>query len=211
MTTLKTETRELGLSSGELNRFRKQGRIPAVVYGKGLSESKSVWVNQVDFMKVYHETGKIMEMSVDGKTEMVNAKVLDRGPMGSLMHVNFHQLKRGQKTMVRVPLHSEGEAKGVKDGGILSWSHETIQLEGVPKDIPESITIDISALEIGGVIHASDIKLAKGLTLMDEGEMTILSIQAPSKAAEAETAGAEEASEGTEAAAAAAPAGDEEA
>ncbi len=205
MTTLKTETRELGLSSGDLNKFRKQGRIPAVVYGKDLSPSKSVWVNQIDFMKAYHDTGKIMEMSVDGKTEMVNAKVIDRGPMGTLMHINFHQLKRGQKTMVKVPLHADGEAKGVKNGGILSWSHETIQIEGVPKDIPESIHVDISALEIGATLHASEIKLPKGLTLVDDAEMAILSIQAPSKAAEAETAGAEEATE------AAAPAGGEEA
>lgn len=191
MATLQIEKRELGLSKGTLNKHRQKGQIPAVVYGKDLDNSVSVWINQIDFMKIYQDSGKIMEMKLDSGVEMVNAKVLDRGPMGRLMHVNFHKLVRGQKTQVKIPLNAEGEAKGVKDGGILSWSNDKLVVEGVPKDIPESVTFDVSEMEIGSVLHAKDIKLPAGITLVDEADMDIVSVQAPSKAEPEEEAAAE--------------------
>lgn len=206
MSDLETKTRKLGHSRGDLNKWRKEGYIPAVVYGKDLPESLPIWVGINTFMKTYETTGKIMEISVDGKVEMVNAKVLDRDPMGKLQHVNFHKLVRGQKTQVKVPLHSEGEAKGVKDGGILSWGHDKIVLEALPKDIPESITIDVTTMEIGDVLHAKDIKLPKGLTLVDEGDLDIITIQAPSKAEPTEETEASAEGDSAEAPAAEAPA-----
>lgn len=181
MATLKTEDRDLGLTQGELNKLRKMGKIPAVVYGKGRNPSTPIFVNLVEFMKIYHDTGKIMEMNVGGSTEMVNAKVIDRSPMGNFQHINFHQLKRGQKTQVKVPVHADGEAKGVKEGGVLSIVHEVLVIEAKPKDIPESIHVDVSELAIGDTLTAGQIKLAAGLELVDDPEMAVISIQAPQK------------------------------
>ena len=201
MSDLETKTRELGHSKGDLNKWRKEGFIPGVVYGKDLDQSMPIWVGINTFMSAYQTTGKIMEIKLDGKVEMVNAKKLDRDPMGKLIHVNFHKLVRGQKTQVKIPLNSEGEAKGVQDGGILSWSNDKIVVEGVPKDIPESISIDVTALEIGSALHAKDIKLPKGITLVDDEDMDIISIQAPSMAEPEETEASEGEAEGEAAAA----------
>ena len=212
MSDLKTETRKLGQSKGDLNKKRRDGYIPGIVYGKDMNQSMPIWVGVNTFMKAYQSKGKIMEISLDGKIEMVNAKVLDRDPMGNLQHINFHKLVRGQKTQVKIPLNSEGEAKGVKDGGILSWGHDKIVVEGVPKDIPESLTVDVTALDIGDVLHAKDLKLPKGITLVDDGDLDIITIQAPSKAEPEEEAAAAEgegAEAAPEAAAEAAPAGEE--
>ena len=182
MATLMTENRDLNFSRGELKALRKKGKIPAVVYGKEVGkQSKTIFVNLIDFMKVYQESGKIMEMKLDGQVEMVNAKLIDRGPMGVFQHINFHQLKRGQKTQVKVPVHTEGESKGVKNGGILSLIQETILVEAKPKDIPESIHVDISDLGIGDVLLAGQIKLASGLELVTEADTQVLAIQPPQK------------------------------
>lgn len=202
MATLQTEARELSFSKGELNKFRKAGRIPAVVFGKEVGESKPIFVNLIEFLKIYNEGGKVMEMKIDGAVEMVNAKVIDRTPFGGYAHINFLQLKRGQKTQVKVAITAEGESKGVKAGGILQFSHDKVTVEAVPKDIPDTIHLDVTELEIGDSVTASQLNLPAGVELVDEPDMSILSIQAPQKAEEEPAAEAAEGAEGEAAAAA---------
>jgi len=178
---LTTESRDINLSKGELNDFRKAGKVPAVIFGKGM-DSVPVFVNLIEFRKVYHDNGKIFELKFGSHKETVNAKTIDTTPLGMVSHISFQKLTKGEKTTVKVPVTLEGDCIGLKAGGMIQQLIDTITVHAVPKDIPESIHVDISALEVGHHISVSDLKLPKGLEVdASELERNIVNCQAPQK------------------------------
>ena len=198
-TVLDAEKRELKLSRGELNKKRKAGKVPAVVYGKEI-ESIPIFIDLLSFKKIYASQGKIFELKVGGTTHMVNTKKIEKNVLGNVFnHVNFHKLKAGQATTVNIPVSLIGDSKGVKAGGIISTNLEVLPVTGLPKDMPEKVEIDVTELEIGGSITIADIKLAGKLTIEGEAETTVISCAAPKVQEEAP---AEAAAEGEEGAAA---------
>ncbi len=197
---LNAENRELNLSRGELNKRRKAGQVPAVVFGKEI-ESIPVFVDLLTFQRVYADQGKIFELNVSGTTHMVNTKKIEMNIFGNLVnHINFHKLKAGQTTTVNIPVSLVGESKGDKAGGIISTNLEVLPVTGLPKDMPEKIEIDITELEIDGKITIGEIKLAGKLTIEGEAEAIVVSCAAPKVKEEAPAGDA--ASEGGDAPAA---------
>jgi large subunit ribosomal protein L25 len=160
---LKAEARETGYTRGELNKYRAQGTVPGCIYGKGM-ESIPVFVNSMNFTKAYRSGGKIFELELDGKKHLISVDCVDTDHLGkNIMHVSFHKLSAKEKISIEVPLTCVGNAVGVKSGGLLQTIEGTIPVKGMPTDIPESIEVDVTELDVNGNIHWSDITLPTGL------------------------------------------------
>lgn len=196
---------------GPNRRLRMAGRIPGVIYGKG-REAQSVVLDPTALEKLLHKSGAglntLIDLSVAGSTDTVLVKELQRHPVhGTYVHVDFFKVDMTQKIIVSVPIHFIGKARGVEFGGILDHPLREIEVECLPRAIPEHIEVDVSALEIGQAIHVRDLRLPEGVQVMTDAELPVASVVLP--AAEVEATPTETVVEGEVAAgdaAAAAPA-----
>jgi large subunit ribosomal protein L25 len=171
---LNVEARQLTHTKGELNRFRKNGKIPAVLFGKGM-DSVPLFVNQNAFKQMLKH-GKVFEIELGNTKFLVNAKKVQTNSVGSLyMHIDFHKLERNQSTTISVPVHTIGEAPGAKESGIVQVLMDSLEVTGKPKDMPEFIEVDISNVQLGENIHISDLKLSNGVTFAGDPETTVVS------------------------------------
>lgn len=200
---LKTDERQLGLSRGELMKERKGGHLPAILFGKGM-ESVPLFVNQVEFQKIYKEKGKIFEIEVGGKKHLINTKFIHKDPLHKIIYqVDFYKLQKGVETTVKVPVKIIGDAVGVKAGGSIQQRQETLEIKGTPMNIPESYEVDVTALEIGSSLHIKDLTAGGKFEFIGDPELTVVACVAPQKeepAAEAADGEATEAEAATEAA-----------
>ena len=160
--------------------LRKDGLVPAEVYGHGI-DNMHLSVAKKDLAKAIKEAGHsgIIMLSVDGKETRVLAHDWSIHPTtGEIAHVDFHSVKAGQKIEAEVHIVFEGEAPAVKEGlGILTKNLHALEVEGVPEKIPHEFTIDVRGLaELGSVIHASDVKMPVGVTLVTDADAVIVSI-----------------------------------
>jgi large subunit ribosomal protein L25 len=175
-----------GVGKGAARSVRREGRIPAVVYGGG-EPPTPIALSWHDVNKLIYAGGFMttrFELDIDGVKEQVIPRdyQLDRVKDRPL-HVDFLRLKKGQKIDVEIPVHATGqdEAPGLKKGGTLNIVRHVVELN-VPADaIPEHIEVDISKLEIGDSIHVTDLKLPRGarLSTAAEAEFAVLTIAAP--------------------------------
>lgn len=176
------------LGKGATRRLRKLDMVPAVIYGAG-AEPVSITLAHNQLM---HSTeneaffSHILSLDVNGKKENVIIKALQRHPSKPiLMHADFLRVSMSEKLKVNVPLHFTGEdvAPGAKEGGVVTHNMVDIEIECLPKNLPEFLVVDISELELGSSLHLTDIKLPKGLeivALAQEGDhdAQVVAIQA---------------------------------
>jgi large subunit ribosomal protein L25 len=178
-------------------RLRRAQRIPAVVYG-GRQGPVTVAVNPQELLAAL-ETGEntLINLSLTGgaapQTSLVILKELQRDPVkGRPLHADFQAITMEQKIRVDVPLVLQGEPVGVKDkGGILEHTLRQLSVECLPINIPEKIVVDVSGLDIGNALHVSDVQVAEGIRILDDGARVVASVSAP--AAEEVVAPTEEA------------------
>jgi large subunit ribosomal protein L25 len=190
-------------------RYRHQGLVPGVVYHKG-EDSVPALLAQREFVQLAQQAKrsqvfilKSADQSLDGRPVIVREVQRDY-LKGSVIHVDLQALTDDEEITVRVPVQLQGEAPGVKnEGGILAFVTHELGVSCFPKDIPQTIAIDISELHLGGSIHASQVGLPSGVRLVDDPEETIVSVVAARATKTDVEAGAEE----TATAAPAAPAG----
>jgi len=196
------------LGKSATRRLRKENKVPAVVYGAG-SEPVSITLGHNELL---HSTeneaffSHILSLKIDGKKENVVIKDLQRHPSKSiLMHADFLRINLKEKLKVHVPIHFVGEddAPGVKQGGVVTHDLVDVEVECLPKNLPEFIEVDVSALAIGESLHLSDIKLLKGLEIValaqgDDHDLQVVAIHANRAAEVEETEDSAEAEEGGE-------------
>lgn len=196
------------LGKSATRRLRKQEMVPAVVYGAGV-EPVSVTLSHNQLL---HSTeneaffSHILSLNVDGKVEKVIIKALQRHPSRPiLMHADFLRVNMKEKLKVNVPIHWVGEdvSPGVKEGGVVTHDMVDIEIECLPKDLPEYIEVDISGMDVGSTIHLSDIKLPKGLAVValtqgDDHDLQVVAIQANRAVVESDAADDESAEVGAE-------------
>jgi large subunit ribosomal protein L25 len=198
---------------GANRKLRVAGKIPAVVYGKA-REPQSVALDPRALETLLQKSGAglntLIDLSVSGRTDTVLVKELQRHPVhGGYLHVDFFKVDLTQKITVSVPIHFTGKAHGVEFGGILDHPLREIEVECLPRAIPEFVEVDVSALEIGQSIHVSDLRLPEGVEVKTDPTLPVASVVLPAaevEAAPVETVVEGEVAEGAEAAAAAAPA-----
>ena len=191
----------------EANRTRHAGQIPAVVYGSK-QEPISIAVNPREILKIVHSStgyNTIFNLQINGG-ENTPVMVVDQqvDPIkGTLLHADLKRIDLTKRIRVSVPVHTQGEARGIKlQGGLLEVVSRQVDIECLPDDIPEHFTVDVTELMIGGNKRASDIPLSGSIKLVSAADAVIahvVALRAEAAATPAEgTAAAPEAAAGTE-------------
>jgi len=181
---LKAEPRnETGRAAAR--RLKARGVIPAVVYG-GKEKSQPLQVSARDINAMLsHASGEniLVELEIAGskgtKTALLQ-EVQHSAVAGDVVHVDFHAISMDEKIEAAVPLEPVGIAVGVKtSGGLLEQNLRALAIECLPRDLPDKITADVSALNIGDAIHVRDIKLPNGVVAKVPPDLTVFSVVAP--------------------------------
>jgi len=207
--TLSAESRS-DVGKGASRRLRREGKIPAVMYGAG-EDPVSLSLDHDSFMhRLEHEAfySHILTITVDGdKTYKAVLKDLQRHPAKNrMLHADFLRVGEDDVIHMSVPLHFVGEdvAPGVKSGGLVSHLMTSVEIICRAGDLPEFLEVDLSGLQAGESLHLSDIKLPEGaiVAALQHGEdhdLPVASIHMPrgagSSAGEGEEGGEEEAAE----------------
>ena len=187
------------IGKGPSGRVRRQGLVPAVVYGLG-QDTVPVSVPSRELVHILAGAAganTLITLKVDGSDQLALARQIQKHPVkGTLLHVDFIRVRADQEIQADVPVHLLGEAEGVKNGGVLEQALFTVSIEAKPADIPNALEVDISSLDIGGAVHVSDLVVPRGVKLNHEPEELVAQVAAP-RVAEEEAAPAEgEAAEG---------------
>jgi large subunit ribosomal protein L25 len=194
--TLTAESRE-GRGKGEGRRLRRAGRVPAIAYGAGLDATPV----SVDALELYHALrtdaglNALIRLKVDGDTHLTLARQLQRHPVRrEIMHVDFVVVDRTRKVTVDVPINLIGNAPGADEGGVVDQVRFDVPVEVLPLEVPDSVELDISDMQVGDVKRLSDLSLPDGVELLDDPDSTAVSVYVP----QAEVPEAEEAEEALE-------------
>ena len=161
------------LGKGASRRLRRnENLVPAVIYG-GEKPAQSISLVAKDLAKLLENEAAfshVLALNVAGATENVVIKALQRHPSKSyVMHADFVRVVAGQKLSAHVPLHfiNEATAVGVKQqGGEVSHTITEVEVSCQPQDLPEFIEVDLAKVEVGQIVHLSDLKLPKGVELV---------------------------------------------
>lgn len=184
---LNVKTRE-EKGKGAARKLRATNAIPAIVYGAKVDPVK-LSVDTIAFDKIIREngtTGLFFDLAIDGGAKkMVMLKEIQMDPFGlKYLHVDFHEIDMDHKVSVTVPVETEGVSAGAKEGGMVQIIRRELDVLCKPKDTPECITIDITALEIGDAIHVEDIDLGDAIEIPHEVNFTVITIVPPASASD---------------------------
>jgi large subunit ribosomal protein L25 len=165
---------ELRIKAGkaEVRRLRRQsGMVPAILYG-AKSEPLSIQLKENEVLKAFSMDGirsHVIELNLAGKITSVVIKDSRAHPTKpKIMHIDFMRVDLNKPIIMSIPLHFVGaeEAPGVKEGGIVLHTMNDLEISGLSKHLPDSIQVDISALQMGEGLHLSDIKLPENISLV---------------------------------------------
>lgn len=167
-----TATSRKDEGKGASRRLRREGKFPGVIYGAHQA-AVSVTLDHNEMMNNLKNEAfysHILNITIDGKAEQAVLKDLQRHPAKPvLLHADFLRISATEKLRMHVPLHFVGGdvAPGVKlGGGIVAHSLTDVEVSCLPKDLPEYIEVDLSKLELGQMVHMSELKLPAGVTLV---------------------------------------------
>jgi large subunit ribosomal protein L25 len=199
---LSAETRDRA-GKGASRAMRREGRVPAVIYGNK-QEPTSVHLEEKALMKLLH-TGhffnSVVMLDVAGTKIRALPKDVQFHPVTDRpLHADFLRIGEHSQVTVDVPVHFTDEelSPGIKRGGVLNIVVHDLGLSVDAAEIPSEITVSLKGLDVGDSIHLSSVKLPKGAKAVDDGELTIATIVAPSALKSEEAEAAEEAAEATE-------------
>jgi large subunit ribosomal protein L25 len=190
---LKAAKRE-GTGKGSARRSRAGGKVPAIVYGRGM-DPVSIEVDRREFVTALHtDAGMnvLLNIQVDGDSTLALTRELQRDPVrGTLLHADFVKIDRTVEVEIEVPVHIVGDAPGVKEGGVLEHQLFTAHVRCLPTDVPEAVEADVSNLAIGDSLAVSDLATGKDYTILNDPETVVVRIGAPISEAELEAMEAE--------------------
>jgi large subunit ribosomal protein L25 len=184
---LKAEARKQG-TKGERKRLRADGKIPGVVYGEKLSEIP-IAIDQKELLallKVNPHAVIELEVPQHGKQPVMINEVQRDGISRQLLHVDFHQINMDEPVNTTVRLDYIGDPAGVRVGGILQIQRHELDIRCLPTQIPDSIEVDVSALEIGENLLVSSLKLPSHVEVKSDEHDVLATILTPQKAEEPE-------------------------
>ena len=181
---------------GPARRLRAAGKVPATLYGRGM-DAVAVAVDARELQHTLNTDAGLnvlIDLKVGSDTHLTLARAIDKHPVkGTFIHVDFLKIARNVAITVDVPVHFEGEARGVKEGGVLEHHLWQLHVECLPANVPERINIDVSNLEIGSIVRVSDIAAPDGVKILTGEEEIIVSCVVPQVLQVEEEAPAEEA------------------
>jgi len=168
---------------GAARSLRRQGQVPAVIYGHG-RDPLSLSLNARDLDKLLSHIqaeSTVIEVSVGGQTAKTLIREIQRHPIKrQILHVDFQALVAGEKVTVNIPIVLEGIPEGVRlEGGVLDQTLRELEIECDPSDIPDHAELDITNMVIGDSLHVSDIKLPANVRILDDPETSVAVLAAP--------------------------------
>jgi len=190
--TLKVRPRE---KTGKelVKKLRKNGFIPAVVYGQNTTSLPLEIDGKVFHALIRHGLGEtvLVTLTMDDQKEKdrkVLIREVQRDPVrGDIVHVDFHEISLTKKLSIQVPIHLVGIPEGVTAGGILQHVLRELEVECLPTAIPEKIDVEVSHLQIGDSIHVADLKL-ENIDILSDSASSIVSVVPPTVFKEPEVA-----------------------
>jgi large subunit ribosomal protein L25 len=185
--TLKATRRDT-TGKAAARRMRREGKIPAVVYGRG-EETSSLTLDAREFetlVKHHSLDTTLVELEIAGEGKKKASKVrtlvveVQTHPYRpEVMHVDFQQIHAGERVTVEVPINLTGTAEGVRNGGVLQHVMHVVEVECAVESIPEAFEVDVSALEIGDSVHIDELDVPEGVELLVDPKRTICTVAAP--------------------------------
>jgi large subunit ribosomal protein L25 len=177
----RSQTRRKGIKQ-----LRAAARVPAVIYGRQL-KTRNLELQQKEIEDLLHHAASgtiLVDLTVPDETNgnrLALVQDVQHHPLtGRVLHVDFHQVAEDEKVTVTLAVESVGEAVGVKaGGGVLEHVLFKIKVRGLPKDLPEVITVDVTNLNIGEAIHLSDIALPPGVEALGDSAIPVMAVAAP--------------------------------
>ncbi len=177
--------------------LRSAGRIPANIYGKSIAP-QNLEVDSEAFVDLIHSAHSEivlvdLEVSGDANPRLALVQDVQHHPLsGEVLHVDFHEVKSDELITIRIPVEATGEAEGVKSGGgTLEHVLQKLRVTALPKDLPEQILVDVSALAVGQAIQIGQIQAPAGVTILGDKHLRVFAVAAPVTEAEAAPAAAE--------------------
>ena len=174
--TLTADSRKV-YGSADSRRQRRNGKIPAVIYGHG--EPKGLLLDAHEFNTKFITVSEstIINLQLDGKSYDVLIRDYQEDTIsGAITHVDFYEIERGKALRTNVGLHLSGAAVGVREGGILESFVHDLEVECLPKDLPEHIEVDITELQLGHSIHVRDIPTPAGVQVLNSPDQVVCTI-----------------------------------
>ena len=188
----RTQTRRKGSKA-----LRSAGRIPANIYGKSIAP-QNLEVDSEAFIELIHSAHSEivlvdLEVSGDANARLALVQDVQHHPLtGEVLHVDFHEVKSDELITIRIPVEATGEAVGVKSGGgTLEHVLQKVRVTALPKDLPEQIVVDVSALAVGQAIQIGQIQAPAGVTILGDKHLRVFAVSAPVTEAEAAPAAAD--------------------
>ena len=172
-----------GTGKGAARTLRREGLVPAVIYGHG-RDPISLSLNARDLDKMLghiQAESTVIDITVGGQTAKTLIREIQRHPIKrQILHVDFQALVAGEKVTVNIPITLVGIPEGVKlEGGVLDQTLRELEIEVDPASIPDHAELDVSAMVIGDSLHVSDIKLPEGVEILDDPETSVAVVAAP--------------------------------
>ena len=181
MASLKSIIRQGKQTRSDLKKLRNTGKVPAVVYGYG-TKNTSVKVDEVEFIKIIREVGRngVIDLGVGSKTIKVMVSDYQFDPLkNQITHIDFLAINMTEERTVDVPVHLVGEAVGAKEGGVVEQPLFDLQITATPENIPESIEVDITELEVNDSYSVADIKVSGDFTIENDPEESVVTVVPP--------------------------------
>ena len=161
-----------------------EGLIPAVVYGPKI-DTLVLSIDRREFEHLMHSASvgsTLVDLTIEGRDKPLDViiKEVKHDPVkGSVQHVDFWAVDMGHVIQTTVAIDFVGSAEGERAGGVIMHSMRELKIEARPKDLPEHIEVDVSALNIGDSLTVADLKAPAGVTLLDDPETVMVSVMAP--------------------------------
>ncbi|MFP4357827.1 MAG: 50S ribosomal protein L25 [Puniceicoccaceae bacterium] len=165
--------------SGSSGRIRREGRIPAVVYGVGGTRNLSV--DRSAFLKVWRAAGQSSVVTISdgaGFSSMTLVQDVQRDPLtDEFLHIDFLELTKGHAITANIPVHTRGEAVGVRTGGgVLDIHLHEVEIRCLPNNLPHQIDVDVENLDVGEAVHIKDLPAIPGVEYMGDGEQPVVAV-----------------------------------
>jgi large subunit ribosomal protein L25 len=189
---LVTQPRDV-YGSTAARKLRKQGRIPAVVYGHG-EGTAAITVSAEELTKAVRHGARVVDLKTGSELQKALIRELQWDHLGKdLLHADFSRVSKDERVVLHVPLHVRGQSPGVTAGGILDQPLHTLEVECLAIAVPDHIRVNLGELQIGGIIHVRDLHLPEGVKAMSDADAIVVQVKAPEAEAAAPVPGAEQA------------------
>jgi len=167
----------------DVKKLRDAGRVPATIYGRlNKPENLELIAREMsDLIKHSLSENILVDLAVDKTKRLALVQEVQHHPLSQkVLHVDFHEVAENEMVTVMVPVETTGEAVGVKTGGgVLEHITFKLKVRALPKNLPEQILIDVSALEVGKSIHLGEVKAPEGVEIMGKKTTTVVAVAMP--------------------------------